>query len=453
MNDIVDLKIERVDTPFGEAIQFNFPIKEIFDYLGCSEDYEFFSKLNDNGFRVKPSDLIIASKEDYEEFMAIEKIENRLKPEYKKQLALRNIMIKAVCYDKETRNPVTGKAGAVDYFGKIVVPEIFDGVIGARNLIWVDVPAIVIKDDKYNLTPRDGSGTLLTDWFDRFFRSVGFVWIERNGKFGLLKGTEVNGLIPCEMDWMVGHRLHPSIIIFSKDGKLGFADARFGFDLCHYESPKYDAIDITEGKFLLDGKWTDGPTGFGVFRHIMNNHREATIGFWTDVTEFFSTNKTPHTDIENVILGRQYLKQPLFEFPYNLTSVESFIDELYAATTILKDLDRQDAYFTIRLDFPENVESLITGIDVKLIDGKFIATPHWESTHLELLKRDLRYRNIRNFRAVVSDKDGKFNLSFIRDFSENDFETLAKFLADYLEHHLCLDASSIKTEFILNTPD
>lgn len=25
-------------------------------------------------------------------------------------------------------------------------------------------------------------------------------------------------------------------------GKLGFADARFGFNLCHYESPKYDAI-------------------------------------------------------------------------------------------------------------------------------------------------------------------------------------------------------------------
>lgn len=456
MNDIKELKLEHVNTPFGEAIKFNFPIKEIFDYLGCKENYDFFSKLNEYGFNFKNRYLIIASKQDYNDYMSCNSVKEPAIGcgiERKKRSALRNIMFNTLCIDKEIRDPSTGKAGAVDYSGRMVVPEIFDGVICTMYPIDTDIPGIVIKDGKYNLTPRDGSGTLLTDWFDSFFRSAGFIWIERNKRYGLIKALEAKEVIPCEMDWMVGHRLKPSIIIFGKNGKLGFADARFGFNLCHYESPKYDAIDITEGKFLLDNKWTDGPIGAADFRHIMNVNSMTNFGSWAEITDFFSTNKTPHPDIGDVILGREYLKKPLFVYHHYLASLEFFMDELYKATTILKDLNRQNIYFTIRLQLPKNAESLISGIDVKLIDGNSIATPRWGSMNQELLKRDLKYSILRNFRAIVSDSGGKFNLNFVRDFPENDFETISKLLADYIERHLNIDSSSINTELILNTLD
>ena len=143
---ISNLTIHKRETPHGVVLQLNYPVKEIFEILHCDKAIEFYDHLRKVGNNIPETILISACKKDYKDFIELNKLigdsEHTLS---NTESELLFIMHNLICTDYEFENPDTGKKGVKDYFGEMVVPAEFDGVIGDHNLAWIFTPAIVIK--------------------------------------------------------------------------------------------------------------------------------------------------------------------------------------------------------------------------------------------------------------------------------------------------------------------
>lgn len=241
MKDIKDIKTTVVDTRYEKAIQFNYSIKEIFDYLGCKESEDFYTKLKESGIEI--GHPIKASHKDVQDLRMLD-YKSISEDNYEiTDNALYNILINTIYYDVVFKDMNTGLYGLKDSNGELVVPAKFDEIDGASDIIFYQTLAKVRIDGQYYLTPRDGSGDIIGDsGYDNISRSYCFGWIERAGKKGLLNSITGEVLVPCEMDWIANEVIFDEFY-FSKNGVFGFVVIDYlTHKVLNYQSPKYKTL-------------------------------------------------------------------------------------------------------------------------------------------------------------------------------------------------------------------
>lgn len=164
--------------------------------------------------------------------------------------AIDRMFYKDIPFQKE------GKWGLRFSAGDIVVPPLFDGAVGALDLIFCDTLAVVRKGNKYWLTPRDGSGKIINEsGFDKISRSFCYAWVFKDGKEGMLDAKTGKVVIPCKMDWIQKDSSHWFLSRADKVSSMFFIP-EFTPDMTEeYREPIYDGIDLTTGQVCLNGVW------------------------------------------------------------------------------------------------------------------------------------------------------------------------------------------------------
>ena len=189
----------------------NMSVINAFETLGASSYQDFYEKLQNIA---KENALSITlSEEDVEDYRRL----SSLLPEFKES----PLSDEDRTYYSELLNSINqmfykdfplqenGKWGLRSSAGKTVVPPLFDGADGALDLIFCDTLAVVRKGNKYWLTPRDGSGKIITEsGFDKISRSFCYAWVFNDGKEGMLDAKTGEVIIPCEMDWILKDSSH-----------------------------------------------------------------------------------------------------------------------------------------------------------------------------------------------------------------------------------------------------
>lgn len=246
------IHIEQVDDSRygGRLIRLNMPVKELFDSLTPRPKLGEFHRIAEaNGIIIDAP--ILASEQDVKDCL---ELEHKMSDYNEYEHALVNVLINLEYFDEEFVDSQTGKRGLKDSNGKIVVPPLFESCVGARDISMSETLAVVKQNEKFWLTPRDGSGHIINkSGYDKISRSFCYGWVERDGKFGLIDARNGETLIPCEMDWIDSEN-NAFYYLFGKNGKVGIADTFDNHDVW-YLPPVYDEIDMEKRKFCLNGVW------------------------------------------------------------------------------------------------------------------------------------------------------------------------------------------------------
>lgn len=453
MIDLNDLKIALVETKHETACQFNYSIKEIYDALGCQNHGDFYDKLKAHGIKLEHP--IKAISQDVLDYLEIgDKYDDAHFDPLTDSMSdydngLQNVILNTIYYDVPFTDESTGKVGLKDSCGMIVVPALFDEAVGASDMGFVETLAKVKLNDKYFLTPRDGSGKILTEeGYDEMSRSCAFAWVTKDGKKGMLSSLTGEVIIPCEMDWLINESGLLLRRIFAKEGKVGFAEFNpFNGVLEYYANPVYDAIDLTRNRYRIDGKWVYISNDGQIVDKKSPKFQDVT--YWSSPTFYldYEFRDLPYDNFANFD-NRFTRNYPPFVFPTDLTVDERITDALCNALALVNDgLSPVIVWFVV----PEEKGGALIGLKFSQNAGKTVIEPMWQSSEQELLFKELTYPNIRCFSCLIKDIHGKFGMQFYRAFSDADFKDIEKLIADYFINHLGLSMSEL--HFMLTNED
>ena len=259
-----EISVEKVDLNLSKhycgcptIYRLDKPIIEYFLELNVQDRFEFNEKLAGK-LGMENNFLLIASEKDIETYEQISKyftpFEDYIGPKGKEEFYLNviNYIINMVYIDIPFGN--VGNLGIKDLNGNIIVPPLFNSVAGAEDFIFYKTLCVVEKQDKFYLTPRDGSGKLISNGFDKISRSYCNAWVKSNSKFGLLDSRTAEIIVPCEMDIMTDSGGRGSRLI-GKDNTVGIISRGFGeIGSTKAVLPQFEYVNLTTGQFCKNGK-------------------------------------------------------------------------------------------------------------------------------------------------------------------------------------------------------
>ena len=144
-----------------------------------------------------------------------------------------------------------GQTGVKDVLGEVLVPAVFDEIVGVFADVNRDCAVAVIKDGKYGLVKPDGKGTILAECaYDNIHFDGCCYYAVKDGKQGLYN---ISGemLVPVMADKV--YEPWNDLLVYEVDGKFGFS--MLGADLV--TEAVYEAYEIDSNEYLfvtLDGK-------------------------------------------------------------------------------------------------------------------------------------------------------------------------------------------------------
>lgn len=260
-----ELKITKLDkeqaSDYGwqacNYYKLNMTVLDAFRALGVRKWDDFWKKLSELG--VEQPFMIVASEEDVEADKFIDSLYvdfdtfNGSEDEREFYNEVSNFMLNFLLY-KDIPYEENGKWGLKCTSGQQILPPLFDDCKGAMEFDFHSVLCSVRIGDKKYLTPREGSGKIVSEGYDSILRSCGYVWVQKDGKKGLLDAKTGEILVPCEMDWMAqGSGIGNWFI--GKGDKIGVINGAFGkFDKTTFVYPEYDNVDLITGQFSKNGK-------------------------------------------------------------------------------------------------------------------------------------------------------------------------------------------------------
>lgn len=258
------IKIEKIDLDLSSRYgsnpllyKLNMPVIKVFEEIGVGDRFEFNEKLAEK-LGIENNFLLIALEKDIETYEQISKyftpFEDYIGPKGKEELYSHviNYIINMVYVDLPFGN--VGNLGLKDLNGNTIVPPLFNSVAGAEDFIFYKTLCVVEKQNKFYLTPRDGSGKLMSEGFDKISRSYCYAWVKRNSKYGLLDSRTGDIIVPCEMDIMTDSGGRGSWLI-GKDNMIGIISHGFGqIGSTKAVLPQFDYVDLTTGQFCKNGE-------------------------------------------------------------------------------------------------------------------------------------------------------------------------------------------------------
>lgn len=144
-----------------------------------------------------------------------------------------------------------GKTGVKDVLGEVLVPAVFDEIVGVFDDINRDFAVAVINDGKYGLVKQDGKGTMLAECiYDNIHLHCCCYYAVKDGKQGLYNFSG-KLLVPVMADKV--YEPWNGLLVYEVDGKFGFSMS--GTDLV--TEAVYEAYEIDGNEDLivtLDGK-------------------------------------------------------------------------------------------------------------------------------------------------------------------------------------------------------
>ena len=200
----IDLSEDYLDNPV--VYKLNIPVLQAFKTLGVNNRKEFEGKLEEFGATYPY--FLVASKEDIEDYKKIgnwmPEIGPYCGPEGEEDFYGEVLGFLGYMIYKDYQIEENGKFGLKCTTGEVVIPPLFDNCVGSNEMLFCDTLAVVEKDGKQWVTPRDGRGKIVSEGYDSISRSYCFGWLENEGQKGLLDSITGDVLVPCEMDWMEG---------------------------------------------------------------------------------------------------------------------------------------------------------------------------------------------------------------------------------------------------------
>ena len=443
------LIIETVEIDSQKYSRLNLSIKEICYRVGVA-GFAVFKKLQEMGIEL-PAPILV-SQQDVDDYNNYEKTHqnfvpmSEMTPEYEFELDTINLIANSAYFDREFVS-ADGKVGLIDSLGNIVVPPIFDSAEGTEYLFHANNKAIVGKDGKLWLTPRDGTGHIvnITQGYDNVTPKFQLPFVERAGKHGLVDLTTGKELIPSEMDWI---KQVVNDYVFGKNGKLGYY-SMLAYKEVKYLAPVYDAFDLTSRQFKRDEQWgwllTDG-----TFTTETPCLGESSI-FITWHPECY-IDKDPKE--EEKYLSLDDLKKKLKALEKNALKERNrtlasrldlptlnFQRGFKAADEIEKPLQDELAFCIKNTIWNKTFYFGMFNEDKPLIYIKFTnigkgitMNLEWTDSELEDQWRDLKLpeKIMRSLHVIISASEERPILTFQRQFKANQLKKLAKFLTYYL---------------------
>ena len=144
-----------------------------------------------------------------------------------------------------------GLTGVKDVLGEVLVPAVFDEIVGMFPDVNRDFAVAVIKDGKYGLVKPDGKGTMAAECiYDNIHLDGYCYYAVKDSKHGLYN---VSGeiLLPVTADKV--YEPWNDLLVYEVDGKFGFS--MLGAELV--TEAVYEAYEIDGNEDLvvtLDGK-------------------------------------------------------------------------------------------------------------------------------------------------------------------------------------------------------
>lgn len=144
-----------------------------------------------------------------------------------------------------------GQTGVKDVLGEVLVPAVFDEIVGVFPDVNRDFAVAVIKDGKYGLVKPDGKGTMLAECvYDNIHFDGCCYYAVKDGKQGLYN---ISGemLVPVMADKV--YEPWNDLLVYEVEGKFGFS--MLGANLV--TEAVYEAYEIDSNEYLfvtLDGK-------------------------------------------------------------------------------------------------------------------------------------------------------------------------------------------------------
>lgn len=329
--------------------KLNMTVLEVFKTLGVRTRNDIYEKLMELGMEMPF--MIMGTEEDVLNDIMIDALfpgfDQYIGPEEDKKFynEVVNFVLNSVEYI-DIPFEENGKWGLKCTSGKLVVPPIFEECKGARDFSYHNTLCAVKRDNKWWLTPRDGSGRICSLGYDSMSRSNIYVWVKKNGKKGLLDSMSGEPKVPCIMDWMANGNCIGNWFI-GKDDKIGMISGAIGQkDDTNYIFPEYDSVDLSTGQFikgdkrgwvLKDGTFTETPprTGKDFYCPIFPNYPfafEASDKYY-NITELVNPKNLGilgEKDRSRRYSAKSMLKLPeLSESDFNLNILEDLLD-IYA---------------------------------------------------------------------------------------------------------------------------
>lgn len=426
---------------YGEnhtAYRLNVPVAEAFEILGVTETNAFYGKLASLGAK-KPF-FLVASEQDLSEFKKIEdqlldiEIYEGMETEECRLHELQNCIISLDYRDIPFEQD--GKWGLRCTTGRVVVPPLFDECTGADSVIKANTMAMVGINGKQCLSPRDGSGKLMTSGYDSIKRSDTFAWVKNGDQIGLLDATTAEVLIPCEQDWMA-HDMLTSIWAVGKGDKVGFFDTNINPyhaspDVPIFYCPQFDGIDLATGQTLKDGKW-----GW-----VLKNGAFVTVAPDMCDVQFYNEYLPLDPDVRDIyfkalkpIPGLKRIKNSSAIQPakrailHNLTNEHIEIDvNSSVAESFRRAVERDLHRFVIERQFGNPIHVKLQPSE----GGMWNVTVYWEDFDPNDMAFDEAFPLVNACRKIVYSNDGKLACRFMLELKDTDMELAMKFVTALL---------------------
>ncbi|MDE6512558.1 MAG: hypothetical protein K2L05_00035 [Muribaculaceae bacterium] len=437
------LQLNYIDFPFNQwkCIFLNMSIRSLFDAV-CPNDDNFYQNLSALGIELNAP--IIASPQDVKDYIELDSMDFEESGNYseadKRRLerlyTLINILSNLIICDVEFIDDETGKRGLKDPSGNIVVPALFDSCRGADCMYEITNYVVVEKNGKFYRTQRNGSGQLIDqEGYDKIYSNGEVIC---GNKYGMISLKTPDVLIPCEMDWIAYDSCFS--IIFGKDGKIGMRDSY----LHEYIAPEYSAFDISTLRFCRNGVWGWVSRKTGEFFTEPTGDRYDVMILACDAANFLnfddkpdSKQKEQYLDIESVELE---LHQNFSKFKSHLKSKLStlidlpslrFSKEFIAPPRILNaihSLSLANNELVIRSGNNNAPDIYIT---MYKNDAENAYRLKWSPKDNTLAWYDTELQEITAFHQLIIPHKDTFSLLFYRDFTGQEIESMAKFIAHY----------------------
>ncbi|MCM1139190.1 MAG: hypothetical protein NC453_11530 [Muribaculum sp.] len=414
-----------------EFYRLNISMKEICERVGIA-GFEVYDELRKQGFVIdKP---ILVSQKDLEDYIELEK-KNQARSEFDEMTReeqfysdVRNLIANSAYFDRIMHSP-DGKVGLIDSCDNVVVPPIFDSCEGVSYLFYREQHAVVGKDGKFWLTPRDGSGKIITPapGYDSVEKLFGSTFVTRNGKkgcIGIYSGTE---LIPPVMDLLkdvVDDR------IFIMDNKIGYYHR---FDRL-YIKPQFTAIDFTTHQFCLNNRWGWLLEDGAFTEHMPKNQYDMMLVHW-EIKSYLEKNPNEkpvyysldevHSHMEDARKERRrkpssYLKLPALRLPKGIKALKEI-------QTALANLAKNNV--SIKIKTTNGLEINVCAIQA---GQERLMRLEWTAVENKDIWTDLKLPMLNSVHAILSAIDNKFALTLQRDFSLKEISKLNRFISWYL---------------------
>lgn len=250
-NILKRLKVSKEKIEGQDYARLNMTINELSKGLGVA-GFKLFEKLEENGIVLKCPILVSAEDIKYHHNYCSHRYDqpfHELSKEEKFEQDINHLIANSAYFDIPFSGE-DGKVGLKDTLGNITVPPIFDWAEGTDYLFYDRTLARVKKDGKIWLTPRTGSGEIISVGYDKVDPYFSNAYVERNGRQGFLDLESGKELIPAEMDWL---KQTISDYVFIRNGKIGYYF--YYAEEPGYVYPQFEAINLSTHQFLKDGEW------------------------------------------------------------------------------------------------------------------------------------------------------------------------------------------------------